>query len=46
MALAFISDTAGMATAKEIARHCEYVWQNDPNKDDFAPFYFDNKTER
>lgn len=41
MALAFIADVADMDTAQDIARHCEYVWQMDSDKDDFAQFYFD-----
>ncbi len=41
MTLAFIADVAGMATAQNIAQHCEYVWQTDSTLDDFAHFYFD-----
>ncbi|MDO4896056.1 MAG: DJ-1/PfpI family protein [Moraxella sp.] len=45
MTLGFIADMAGIDTAHDIARHCEYLWQNDPSKDDFAPFYFNKKTQ-
>ncbi|EQA7314125.1 DJ-1/PfpI family protein [Morganella morganii] len=36
MALAFIADRHGEATAEEIAQHIEYRWHNDAGDDPFA----------
>ena len=36
MALGFVSDTLGKNRATEIARRIEYVWNDNPEKDDFS----------
>lgn len=36
MALAFVSDILGKNRATEIARRIEYVWNDNPEKDDFS----------
>ncbi len=36
MALGFVADILGKARAKEIARHIEYAWNEDPASDDFS----------
>lgn len=36
MALGFIADQYGAPLAHEIATHTEYLWQNRPERDDFA----------
>lgn len=36
MALGFVSDILGKNKANEIAKRIEYVWNDDPEKDDFS----------
>ncbi|WP_238945266.1 type 1 glutamine amidotransferase family protein [Allofranklinella schreckenbergeri] len=35
-ALALIAARQGVAEARRIARHCEYLWNEDPQDDRFA----------
>lgn len=36
MSLGFVAEIFGIEQAREIARHIEYIWNSDPNKDPFA----------
>ncbi|HFI0306277.1 TPA: DJ-1/PfpI family protein [Streptococcus suis] len=37
MVLGFVRDQFGQELAEQIARQAEYHWQDDPDRDDFAP---------
>ncbi|MDO5055049.1 MAG: DJ-1/PfpI family protein [Pasteurella oralis] len=39
MTLGFIRDHYGEELARQIANQTEYVWNDDPEKDEFAPLY-------
>lgn len=37
MALGFVRDQFGQELTEQIARQAEYHWQDDPDRNDFAP---------
>nr|WP_279894981.1 hypothetical protein [Pasteurella multocida] len=39
MTLGFIHDHYGQGLAQQIANQTEYIWNADPNKDEFASLY-------